>query len=149
MLIPKPAQSSLPLRSFAVFKPGLFEFDSLINRAMGKENPTKDPFGEISIIRDILVGPQLAELRQGIEALQAEQAEQKKDLAQRLKKLEDQLNKRLEALEEQTRQRFEALEKHLEAKFQELESKLNEKSESDKKTVGQIMEEMAKRLINQ
>ncbi len=116
---------------------------------MAKEKTNKDPFGEISIIRDIIAGPQLAELQQGIEALHTEQTEQKKEFAQRLKKLEEQLNKRLEELEGQTRKQFDALEQRLESKFQELESKLNEKSEADKKTVGQIMEEMAKRLINQ
>ncbi len=103
--------------------------------------------GEISTIRDILMGQQMAEYHDKFDAIAKREEEMEKALIDRINQLEKDINNRINALEKDVNNRFDKLEKTLNDKVEMLENKINDTSRSDKHELGNLLKGISETLL--
>jgi len=101
---------------------------------------------EISTIRDILVGPQLAEIEQNLSNLGEDQEQDRKHFQEQIKALEEKVDGRLQDMQRQFSERLDQLEAELNKTVEEFNSKLETVRQTDKADLGQMLGEIANRL---
>lgn len=115
--------------------------------------------GEISTIRDILMGAHIAEYEANFLSIRELLEKSDIDVDTRIKALEKNVNERfadleqnttkwLDALEKNMNKRFEESERLLQAKVSELDEKINKVSQVDKANLGEMLAHLSKNLIN-
>ncbi|MFQ5445458.1 MAG: hypothetical protein ACE5FF_00855 [Saprospiraceae bacterium] len=110
-------------------------------------NNTTTHEGEISAIRNILMGQQMAEYETHFAQIENEMATAKDEFSKELANLGNQSNQRLQQLEKSVNERFDRLEKMLEDNVARLDKKLIEVSKTDKSNLGQMLADLSKKLI--
>ncbi len=104
--------------------------------------------GEISTIRDILMGQQIAEYDKRFKEVADDADSREKEINNRIQNLEKDISSRLDALEKDMSARFDKLEKLLADNISSLDNKLNDVSRNDKEILGQMLQDMGKKLLN-
>ncbi len=104
--------------------------------------------GEISTIRNILMGNQMAQYKSSFEAVDDKFAATNKANDERFVALEHKMNQRFEALEVEMNNRFDKLEALLTDNVQKLNERINTVSVTDKADLGRLLAEVSNRLIN-
>ncbi len=104
--------------------------------------------GEISTIRDILMGQQIQEYQQRFDEAKAREEKMAKDLKSKISSIEKDVESRMSALEKQMATRFDKLEALLQENIAGLDNKLNKVTKSDKELLGQMLHDMGKKLLN-
>lgn len=115
--------------------------------------------GEISTIREILMGGHINQYEAEFNQIKQRIADEHEDTTQRLEALEQrvhtqfealetQMNDRFSALESQMKDRFERLEAHLAAEVAQLHERISHVSKTDKADLGRMLAEVSNRLIN-
>lgn len=116
--------------------------------------------GEISTIRDILMGQHIAQYSQKFEETDAERERMEKALQEKIDKLHQETHARIDALHQETQARIDALEKTMLTRFELLEqllsdqvSRLDEKiqttSVNDKAALGRMLTDIGKTLMGE
>lgn len=114
---------------------------------MSKKETNGVNFGEISTIRNILMGQQMADYNNRFQ-----------ELKDHLEKVETSLNSRLKEIEQQHTAQYEEMQKVFTAKLDRLESLLlqnikdvdvaaNEKTTQERQNMAQLLAEMSDRLL--
>ena len=114
---------------------------------MAKEEKTLG-LGEISTIRDILMGQQINEFQKKFDATDGKVGELEKLMDKKLQSLEKDLNSRVDDMEKNMTARFDKLESLLKENVDNIEAKLATSSKSDKALLGQMLQEVSKKLLN-
>jgi hypothetical protein len=116
--------------------------DNLQQQNMG---PTP---GEISTIRNILMGNHMAEYSSKFKEIQDTFDANDKDKDERFLKLEADMTNRFYQLEQKMNARFDKLEALLTENVQRLHERVNVVSVTDKADLGRLLAEVSNRLIN-
>ncbi len=104
--------------------------------------------GEISTIRDILMGQQIAEYQEKFDIVKAREEQMELDFNNKIEALEKDVDARFNSLEKEMGARFDKLEKLLKDSISDLDGKLDNVSKSDKETLGQMLQQMGEKLMN-
>ncbi len=104
--------------------------------------------GEISTIRNILMGGQMQQYDQTFADIDNKINANAKDADERLKALEQQMNNKFEALQKEMNDRFDKLETLLTENAEKLNERINAVSTTDKTDLGLLLAEVSNRLIN-
>jgi len=116
---------------------------------MESENNNSGPsLGEISTIRNILMGNHMQTYDKTFADINARFDENNKDKDERFRALEYQMNKRFEALNQDLNERFDKLEALLADNVQKLNERVETVSVTDKADLGRLLAEVSNRLIN-
>ena len=114
----------------------------------GKNNqPETAHLGEISTIRNILMGQQMAEYATSFQALHEELGNTRNELQTNLNVLGNSTDQRFASLEKLMEERLDKLEQMLMVHVNRLDQKLIELSKHDKQDLGQMLAEISKRLM--
>lgn len=111
------------------------------------EQQQLDQPNDIAIIRNILMGQQMAEYEQHFAQVEAVIEANKADIDQRLAAFGQQTDERFLQLEREINERFERLEKSLNENIRRLDAKLFEVTKTDKQNLGQMLADLSKKLI--
>ena len=125
-----------------------------------KEGDNQAPIGlnELSTIRNILMGQQMAQYSDSFSSVNAKIDKADQELSNKLSQSNTELNTKIDQLTTAVNQRFEALEKDMNQRFDRLEKLLLEKSETldtkidtvskdDKAALGQMLATIGQKLI--
>lgn len=104
--------------------------------------------GEISTIRDILMGGHIHQYEAEFNQIKQRIAQEHDETDQRIAALEQRIHERFEALEAQVNARFEALEAQMAAQVEQLHERISHVSKADKADLGRLLAEVSNRLIN-
>jgi CHASE3 domain sensor protein len=105
------------------------------NNTMEQPAAPINPFGDMSLLRDIIMGPKVIEYDQRFaEALAL------------IEKNEEATRQRLADMEKDINARFDRLEKLLTQNVDSLQSQLQNTSKSDKETMADLLVELSKKL---
>lgn len=105
-------------------------------------------FGDISMIRNILMGQQITAWEEKFKQVDARQDKDLNDLTTALRALESSVNQRLIDLEKRVEDRFSMLEAMINDRFQKLDQKVAEADRADRQTLGQMLAEMSQKLLD-
>jgi predicted HTH transcriptional regulator len=94
-----------------------------------------NPFGDMSLLREIIMGPKVIEYDQ-----------KNAEILALIKKNEDAINQRLTELEKDMNARFDRLEKLLAQNVDTLQKQLQNTSKTDKATMADLLVELSKKL---
>jgi hypothetical protein len=111
------------------------------------ENNQTVQVSEISTIRDILMGQQMAEYEAQFAQMEEEMTTAKAQFSKELSALGDQSDQRFCELEKAVNERFDRLEKMMKENIGRLDAKLLEVSKTDKSNLGQMLADLSKKLI--
>ena len=109
-------------------------------------NQKQSPLGEISAIRDILMGEQMVQYNDRFDQLESRVNAMEKDFNQKLDELEKRQAAALQAFREETANRLASLEQQLNTRANTLEEKINTVSESDRVKLGQMLRDLGQQL---
>ena len=112
-----------------------------------KNNGTEANLGEISTIRDILMGQHIHHYDEKFEQMQAEVELLKEDLEEKIKVVDHFHKFAMIDFSKETNQRFNKVEKQLAKQIESLENKIRSSSTSDKKELGRMMANIGKKLM--
>ncbi len=104
---------------------------------------------EISTIRNILMGEQMAEYQDTFNQIHSDIEQVKVHFAREIDLLSGKTDERLRQLEKDMSERFDRLEKLLAENVQHLDEKLVAISKNDKNDLGKMMAELSKKLISE
>ena len=104
--------------------------------------------GEISTIRNILMGNHMAEYSTQFKEIQSKFDATNKEQEERFGKMEVDMNDRMDKIEEAMNARFDKLEALLTDNVQRLHERVNTVSGTDKADLGRLLAEVSNRLIN-
>ena len=104
--------------------------------------------GEISTIRNILMGNHMAEYSTQFKDIQDTFDASERKTEERFQKLEADVNARFNKMEEAMNSRFDKLEALLTDNVQRLHERVNTVSTTDKADLGRLLAEVSNRLIN-
>lgn len=114
---------------------------------MAKEEKTLG-LGEISTIRDILMGQQINEFQKKFDEVNDKNVALEKMFEQKVQTLEKDMKSKMDELEKGMSARFDKLEALLKDNVNNLESKLSSSSKNDKELLGQMLQEVGNKLLN-
>ncbi len=109
---------------------------------------TGPTLGEISTIRNILMGNHMAEYSTQFKGIQDQFDASNKDKEEHFQKLEADVDNRFNKMEEAMNARFDKLEALLTDNVQRLHERVNTVSSTDKADLGRLLAEVSNRLIN-
>lgn len=116
---------------------------------MEDQNNNPGPsLGEISTIRNILMGGHMQQYDKTFDDINARFDANDKDKDERFQALEAQMDQRFEALTNEMNDRFDKLEALLTDNVQKLNDRINAVSTTDKADLGRLLAEVSNRLIN-
>ena len=104
-------------------------------KANGAANPAMGMFGDMSMLRDIIMGPKVIEDNSRFEIMDSVMAENKEALTQKIDKLEQDMNARFDRLEQLLRQNIE-----------QVNTKMAQTSRQDKDTIADLLVHLAEGL---
>lgn len=117
---------------------------------MSQENHTTPPpaaaasmLGEISTIRNILMGQQMSEYDRRFEDLRNSLTNLSEENHRRLETFANETEERFGALEREMSERFDLLEKLMQERFTQLEANLKATSSGDRGDLSRLLREMA------
>ena len=110
-------------------------------------NQTGMNLGELSTIRNILMGQQMAEYDQSFKSVSDRMDKSEASYNEKLKDFEERVNTRFNTLEQDINNRFDRLEKLLLENVNQLNTKIDNVSTTDKADLGNMLAEISKRLI--
>ncbi len=99
------------------------------------------------MIRDILMGQQMAEYNKKFDEVEGKMGEMNSDISGKIKAMEKDMDSRLKSIEKDMNARFDKLENLLRTHVDDLNGKLSRTSKSDKENLGRMLQEMGKRLL--
>ncbi|TAK44263.1 MAG: hypothetical protein EPO28_05050 [Saprospiraceae bacterium] len=111
------------------------------------ENNQTAQMGEISTLRNILMGQQMAEYEARFARMEEEMAATKAQFSKELSALGALSAQHLAQLEKAVNERFDRLEKMINENIGRLDAKLLEVSKTDKSNLGQMLADLSKKLI--
>lgn len=114
--------------------------------ASKKEN-TGMNLGEITTIRNILMGQQMQEYDGRFESVQEHLNVVEASLNEKINSLEKQTENRLQELQNDMSERFDKLEKLLVNSIEDLHTKVDKITGDDRQKMGELFAEMSKRLL--
>ncbi len=103
-------------------------------------------FGDIGMIRDILMGQQISEYEERFREMEESFARQETVFNEQIHTMRQQNEQRMVTLEQEIAQRFDRLEKTLKDNIQEMKNSMNEGSKGDKALIGNLFAELGKKL---
>jgi len=104
------------------------------------------PFGEISTIRDILMGEQMNEYNSRFQEMETRLAAAQEELEAKVNALHKQQEEALRQLREEVFQKLEQLSHQLSDKSQTLEEKIEATASSDRTRLGAMLKELGQQL---
>ena len=117
---------------------------------MSQENNTAPPttatasmLGEISTIRNILMGQQMSEYERRFEDLRNSLTNLSDENHRRLENFANETEERFGSLEREMTERFDLLEKLMQERFTQLENSLRTTSSGDRSDLSKLLREMA------
>lgn len=113
---------------------------------MAKEE--KSLVGEISTIRDILMGQQINEFQQKFDEATQKTNDLESYVNTKFDALEKDMQIRVSELEKGMNDRFDQLEKLLKDNVLSIEEKMSLSSKNDKEILGQMLQEVGSKLLN-
>lgn len=105
--------------------------------------------GELSTIRNILMGQQMAEYEQSFAAVNQTINEKEAVTNEKIQNLENRINERFENLEKDMNARFDRLEALLMQNVRELNEQVAAKSKNDKADLGKMLAAISQQLMNE
>ncbi len=112
-----------------------------------KEQKSSMNFGEITTIRNILMGQQMQEYDGRFEGVQENQNALEAALNERIDALEKRTETRLRELQSDISQRFDKLEQLMLGNVKDLNHKVDKITGDDRNKMGELFAEMSKRLL--
>ena len=109
-------------------------------------NPMASMFGDMSMLRDIIMGPKIIEYNERFEAVNALIDKNDKAVHALIQKNEAATNARFEALERDMNAKFERLEQLLNQNVEHLTKLIQETSKSDKVTLADLLIGVSQKL---
>ncbi len=109
-------------------------------------NATMMP-GEIGMIRDILMGPQMVKIEERFEALNAKFQELEESLDRKSQDLEQKATQ-LSSLEKEVDTQFSAIEKKLESSVEKLEKMIEKVDTTSKAKLGKMLSDIGQKLMD-
>ena len=107
---------------------------------------TKPSLGEISTIRDILMGEQMTEYDSRFQQLNERLNAAEERINNRIDELQARQEAALQQLRKDTEARLEALSQQLGSKSGELEERINTVSRNDRVRLGEMLSELGKQI---
>ncbi len=104
-------------------------------------------FGDISMIRNILMGQHIAQFEENFQQLTAKQEKDGADQTAALKATEASLRQQLRDLEKRTEDRFALLEALVNDRVEMLQKSIAATSQADKHALGKIIGEVSQALL--
>lgn len=104
--------------------------------------------GEISTIRNILMGNHMAEYSEKFQEIANTFSANDRDKDERFKAMEADMTQRFEMMQKEMNARFDKLELLLTENVQRINEKINTVSTTDKADLGRLLAEVSNRLIN-
>jgi hypothetical protein len=104
--------------------------------------------GEISMIRDILMGQHINEFQKNFDAADEKTNQLNQLMDEKFKVLEGELRSHMGDMENNMNARLDSLESMLKDNVADLEWKISDTSKNDKDMIGQMLQEMGKKLIS-
>ena len=105
--------------------------------------------GELSTIRNILMGQQMAEYEQAFGRVHQTINQKEIEATERLQDLENRMNERLTQLERDMNARFDRLEALLAQNVQQLNERVSSVSTSDKAELGKMLAGISRQLLGE
>lgn len=113
------------------------------------ENKSTPGLGDISMIRDILMGQQMNDYDARFNEVNKRIQQLEQDLRQTIKSLEDRTHQRIQQLTDETNDRFARLQQNLDDNTKMLEDRIARTSKADKAIIGAMLIEIGKQLVNE
>lgn len=110
------------------------------------QQSNNNPLGEISTIRDILMGEQMNEYNSRFKEMEAQMMKMQKDTKAFIKEMEDRQINALEQLRSDVFKRLDELEELLSQKSEELDEKIDDTTSSDRSRLGELLQELGQQL---
>lgn len=105
--------------------------------------------GEISTIRNILMGQQMNEYEQRFGHLEEKLVAASGEQGEKLTKFQQQTEERLDTLEKEMSVRFDSLEKMLKEGLEKLQSQTENNRSNDNEALGKMLAEVGQKLMQQ
>lgn len=103
--------------------------------------------GEISTIRDILMGQQMSDYEQRFQEMENQMATMVEALEGQIDRLQNETNSQSNHLEKSLSSQLSSLDKALSKRLEQLENKLQQTSQKDKAKIGKMLADMGKKLM--
>lgn len=116
--------------------------------AKNNQPPTAQP-GEISTIRQILMGQQMAEYEAHFAQIGEDLANLKSEFSRNLQALGNDTHDRISNMEKDMNARFDRIEQLLNEQVKRLDEKLMETSKDDRNTLAKTLEELSRKLTKE
>ena len=113
------------------------------------DNKTTAGIGDISMIRDILMGQQINDYDKRFSEVNQRILQLEQDLRQTIKSLEDRSHQRMQQMTDENNERFARLQKNLDDNTVMLEDRIARTSKTDKALIGAMLIEIGKQLISE
>ncbi|MEM9921729.1 MAG: hypothetical protein AAF990_26740 [Bacteroidota bacterium] len=116
-----------------------------------KENnqPSMPGMGELSTIRDILMGKQMNDYERQFSDISDRFKTMEGEFQSRLQQMEADYDKRVKEIEQEMLDRFEKLEKQLIDNVTNLDNKLRKTSKEDRNRLGKMLAKVSKQLLDE
>ncbi len=105
--------------------------------------------GDISMIRDILMGQHISEFESRLAEVNGRIQQLEQDLRKSMQEQEDRSNQRFSKLTEEMNERFSRLQKTMDDGNKMLDDKINRTSKADKAIIGAMLVQIGKELIGE
>lgn len=116
---------------------------------MEKKESQNLGLGELSTIRDILMGQQMAEYEKRFASLTQDLSASNGHLNARLDELRENSWAKVESLEAELKARLDQLERLMSEKLDQLNTKVSQTSTSDKAAIGKMLAEIGQKLMGE
>jgi|AntRauTorckE5430_2_1112549.scaffolds.fasta_scaffold02604_5 DNA anti-recombination protein RmuC len=114
---------------------------------MDNQNNGGINLGELSTIRNILMGQQMAEYEKSFKEVNDTINQKEAEKNQQIKALENRIEERFDNLDKDMKDRFDRLEAFLLENVRQINERISEVSTSDKTNLGQLLAEVSVNLL--
>ncbi|MFT6938504.1 MAG: hypothetical protein ACJA1N_002811 [Saprospiraceae bacterium] len=114
---------------------------------MDNQNNGGMNLGELSTIRNILMGQQMAEYEKSFKEVNDTIDTKEAERNEKIEELENRINERFDNLDKDMKDRFDRLEAFLLENVRQINERISEVSTSDKADLGQLLAEVSVNLL--
>ncbi len=114
---------------------------------MEKQNPKSGGLGDISMIRDILMGQHINDIDQRFAEIADRMAALEKDLRSSIQMLDDRTEAHFAKHTNEFNEKLEKLRHHLDNQVDMLKNKIENTSKTDKATLSKLLVEMSQKIV--
>ena len=114
---------------------------------MDNQNNGGMNLGELSTIRNILMGQQMAEYERSFKEVNDTINQKEAERNQQIEDLENRINERFDNLDKDMKDRFDRLEAFLLENVRQINERISEVSTSDKADLGKLLAEVSVKLL--